>query len=172
LGGIGLLFAAGLLFIDYLAGELRYLIRQGRNRLLLRLYLVRLRLAERRLRLFREKVGVTEGGNDGCGEFEQQGSNQRPKIVVLDGHESGDAEQRKDCRGGEDSKDSVEKMLLHGEREQWPNDPKLSDGGGWRGGCAGEGGGAAAVTAGAVRCSAWLAVAGIRTLTLMKLLWN
>ena len=40
-----------------------------------------------------------------------------------------------------------------------PNDPKLSDGGGWRGGCAGEGGGAAAVTAGAVRCSAWLGVA-------------
>ena len=41
------------------------------------------------------------------------------------------------------------------------NDPKLSDGGGWRDGCAGEGGGAASVTAGAVRCSAWLAVAGI-----------
>jgi hypothetical protein len=37
-----------------------------------------------------------------------------------------------------------------------PNDPKLSDGGGWRDGCAGEGGGAASVTAGAVRCSAWL----------------
>ena len=33
---------------------------------------------------------------------------------------------------------------------------KLSDGGGWRDGCAGEGGGAASVTAGAVRCSAWL----------------
>jgi hypothetical protein len=32
-----------------------------------------------------------------------------------------------------------------------PNDPKLSDGGGWRAGCAGEGGGAASVTAGAVR---------------------
>ena len=42
-----------------------------------------------------------------------------------------------------------------------PNDPKLSDGGGWRDGCAGEGGGAASVTAGAVRCSAWLAVAGL-----------
>ena len=37
-----------------------------------------------------------------------------------------------------------------------PIDPKLSDGGGWRDGCAGEGGGAANVTAGAVRCSAWL----------------
>jgi len=37
-----------------------------------------------------------------------------------------------------------------------PNDPKLSDGGGWRDGCAGEDGGAASVTAGAVRCSAWL----------------
>ena len=36
------------------------------------------------------------------------------------------------------------------------NDPKLSDGGGWRDGCAGAGGGAASVTAGAVRCSAWL----------------
>src|SRR5438093_328764 len=34
------------------------------------------------------------------------------------------------------------------------NDPKLSDGGGWRDGCAGEGGGAASVTAGAVRCIA------------------
>ena len=42
-----------------------------------------------------------------------------------------------------------------------PNDPKLSDGGGWRDGCAGEGGGAASVTAGAVRCSAWLGVAAI-----------
>ena len=42
-----------------------------------------------------------------------------------------------------------------------PNDPKLSDGGGWRDGCAGEGGGAASVTAGAVRCSAWLGVAVI-----------
>ena len=40
-----------------------------------------------------------------------------------------------------------------------PNDPKLSDGGGWRAGCM-VGGKAAAeaasVTAGAVRCSAWL----------------
>ena len=43
----------------------------------------------------------------------------------------------------------------------WQNDPKLSDGGGWRAGCAGEGGGAASVTAGAVRCSAWLGVAVI-----------
>ena len=43
----------------------------------------------------------------------------------------------------------------------WPNDPKLSDGGGWRGGCAvGERRRqeAAAVTAVAVRCSAWLGV--------------
>src|SRR4051812_11479619 len=43
------------------------------------------------------------------------------------------------------------------------NDPKLSDGGGWRDGCAGEGGGAASVTAGAVRCSAWLGVANSQT---------
>jgi len=42
-----------------------------------------------------------------------------------------------------------------------PNDPKLSDGGGWRDGCAGAGGGAASVTAAAVRCSAWLGVAVI-----------
>jgi len=47
-----------------------------------------------------------------------------------------------------------------------PNDPKLSDGGGWREPCAGEGGGgrrrfvAWLVTAVAVRCSAWLGVAG------------
>jgi hypothetical protein len=44
------------------------------------------------------------------------------------------------------------------------NDPKLSDGGGWRAGCT-VGGKAAAeaasVTAGAVRCSAWLGVAVI-----------
>ena len=42
-----------------------------------------------------------------------------------------------------------------------PNDPKLSDGGGWRDGCAvGERRRqeAASVTAGAVRCSAWLGV--------------
>jgi len=43
-----------------------------------------------------------------------------------------------------------------------PNDPKLSDGGGWRGPCM-VGGKAAvearAVTAVAVRCSAWLGVA-------------
>ena len=40
-----------------------------------------------------------------------------------------------------------------------PNDPKLSDGGGWRGPCMAGGKAAAearAVTAGAVRCSAWL----------------
>ena len=42
---------------------------------------------------------------------------------------------------------------------QSPNDPKLSDGGGWRGPCMAGGKAAAearAVTAGAVRCSAWL----------------
>jgi len=43
------------------------------------------------------------------------------------------------------------------------NDPKLSDGGGWRDGCAGEGGGSASVTAGAVRCSAWLNEAAPRS---------
>ena len=44
----------------------------------------------------------------------------------------------------------------YGWRSESPNGPKLSDGGGWRDGCAGAGGGAASVTAGAVRCSAWL----------------
>ena len=48
------------------------------------------------------------------------------------------------------------KAPLNTTRVATPNDPKLSDGGGWRDGCAGEGGGAASVTAGAVRCSAWL----------------
>src|SRR5258708_18228000 len=48
----------------------------------------------------------------------------------------------------------------------WPNDPKLSDRGGWRDGCMvaerrrPE---AASVTAGAVRCSAWLGRANSRT---------
>ena len=49
-----------------------------------------------------------------------------------------------------------------------PNDPKLSDGGGWRDGCAGEGGGAASVTAGAVRCSAWLGVVVIRSVIVAR----
>ena len=51
---------------------------------------------------------------------------------------------------------------FHETRSESPNDPKLSDGGGWRAGCM-VGGKAAAeaasVTAGAVRCSAWLGVA-------------
>ena len=45
-----------------------------------------------------------------------------------------------------------------------PNDPKLSDGGGWRGPCMAGGKAAAearAVTAVAVRCSAWLGVSGL-----------
>jgi len=45
-----------------------------------------------------------------------------------------------------------------------PNDPKLSDCGGWRAGCtvaARRRLEAASVTAGAVRCSAWLGVAVI-----------
>ena len=45
-----------------------------------------------------------------------------------------------------------------------PNDPKLSDGGGWRGPCMAGGKAAAearAVTAMPVRCSAWLGVAGL-----------
>ena len=49
-------------------------------------------------------------------------------------------------------------------REETPNDPKLSDGRGWRDRCmAGgkEAAEAAGVTAGAVRCSAWLGVAVI-----------
>ena len=46
------------------------------------------------------------------------------------------------------------KYRFHETGAETPNDPKLSDGGGWRDGCAGEGGGAASVTAAAVRCSA------------------
>ena len=48
---------------------------------------------------------------------------------------------------------------------EWPNDPKLSDRGGWRAGCmVGERRRqeAASVTAVAVRCSAWLGV-GVRS---------
>ena len=51
-------------------------------------------------------------------------------------------------------------VTVHGRREESPNDPKLSDGGGGavlRGGVAAAE--AASVTAGAVRCSAWLGVA-------------
>ena len=54
--------------------------------------------------------------------------------------------------------------VIYGTRVATPNDPKLSDGGGWRAGCMVaerrrvE---AASVTAVAVRCSAWLGVAVI-----------
>ena len=54
--------------------------------------------------------------------------------------------------------------FIHGMTRATPNDPKLSDGGGWRGPCMAGGKAAAearAVTAGAVRCSAWLGVAVI-----------
>jgi hypothetical protein len=70
-------------------------------------------------------------------------------------------------------------VFIYRTREESPNDPKLSDGGAWRGSCAGEAKGtatdvgqrwlgvktpkpesAATVTRGAVRCSAWLGVAG------------
>ena len=58
----------------------------------------------------------------------------------------------------------IKHRSLLGACAQSPNDPKLSDGGGWRAGCM-VGGKAAAeaasVTAGAVRCSAWLGVAVI-----------
>ena len=50
------------------------------------------------------------------------------------------------------------------KRIERPNDPKLSDGGGWRGPCMAGGKVAAearAVTAVAVRCSAWLGVSGL-----------
>ena len=62
--------------------------------------------------------------------------------------------------GSEQSWNSV----IHSTGEQTPNDPKLSDGGGWRAGCMVGGKAAveaASVTAGAVRCSAWLGVAVI-----------
>ena len=51
------------------------------------------------------------------------------------------------------------------------NDPKLSDGGGWRGPCMVGGKAAAearAVTAGAVRCSAWLGVSGFMGFVLVR----
>ena len=54
--------------------------------------------------------------------------------------------------------------MIHGRRVATPNDPKLSDGRGWRGPCMAGGKAAAeagAVTAALVRCSAWLGVAVI-----------
>ena len=55
--------------------------------------------------------------------------------------------------------------MFQSERAKSPNDPKLSDGRGWRGPCmvGGEGGGpeARAVTATPVRCSAWLGDVGM-----------
>ena len=53
----------------------------------------------------------------------------------------------------------MKKHPLKEKRAKSPNDPKLSDGGGWRGPCMAGGKAAAearAVTAVAVRCSAWL----------------
>ena len=53
------------------------------------------------------------------------------------------------------------------KRVATPNDPKLSDGGGWRAGCTAGGKAAveaASVTAVAVRCSAWLGVIWLRCL--------
>ena len=54
--------------------------------------------------------------------------------------------------------------MVFTRRVATPNDPKLSDGGGWRAGCTAGGKAvaeAASVTAGAVRYSAWLGVAVI-----------
>ena len=71
-------------------------------------------------------------------------------------------------RGGDYSCINWHHTVQHFERaSEAPNDPKLSDGGGWRAGCTVEERRrqeAASVTAGAVRCSAWLGVAfvGIR----------
>ena len=53
----------------------------------------------------------------------------------------------------------MKKALVHTESAETPNDLKLSDCPARRDGCAGEGGGAAGVTRGAVRSSAWLGVA-------------
>ena len=66
----------------------------------------------------------------------------------------------RDC--GEEYENGLHWLSLLGTRVATPNDPKLSDGGGWRGPCMAGGKAAAearAVTAGAVRCSAWLGVA-------------
>ena len=57
---------------------------------------------------------------------------------------------------------SSEALIAQDRCAKAPNDPKLSDGGGWRDGCTVGGKAvveAASVTAGAVRCSAWLGVA-------------
>ena len=54
---------------------------------------------------------------------------------------------------------SSEALITRRRCAKSPNDPKLSDGGGWRGPCMAGGKAAAearAVTAVAVRCSAWL----------------
>ena len=56
-----------------------------------------------------------------------------------------------------------------------PNDPKLSDGGGWRGPCMAGGKAAAearAVTAVAVRCSAWLGDGWIGMSVMSLNLWG
>ena len=55
-------------------------------------------------------------------------------------------------------------MVIYSRGAATPNDPKLSDGRGWRGPCMAGGKAAAearAVTAAPVRCSAWLGVAVI-----------
>ena len=57
--------------------------------------------------------------------------------------------------------------MIHSTGERKPNDPKLSDGRGWRDRCMAGGKGAAeaaGVTAALVRCSAWLGVSFIAQL--------
>ena len=68
-----------------------------------------------------------------------------------------------DSEAGLDSELTVMEACSDTRDVATSNDPKLSDGGGWRAGCT-LGGKAAAeaasVTAGAVRCSAWLGDVG------------
>ena len=57
------------------------------------------------------------------------------------------------------AKSRITKRMIERTRAESPNDPKLSDGGGWRGPCMVGGKAVAearAVTAVAARCSAWL----------------
>ena len=79
-------------------------------------------------------------------------------IRVSDGECQNSAADNR-CDSGKES----ECVRSHGTGAKSPNDPKLSDGGGWRAGCTAGGKAAAeaaSVTAGAVRCSAWLGDVG------------
>ena len=90
------------------------------------------------------------------GEYNESRSNKERFDAVGDSKCSSEGRERnRDC-SSEFSRGS------HGRCAKSPNDPKLSDCPARRDGCAGEGGGAAGVTRGAVRSSAWLNEAASR----------